>query len=104
MSDVCGRTTSELWAVTNQQCKKPYLYLALPSTARLLSWTETGPTAVGESTAEQTVLVPPAANYVCAYVALAKSPSRLTGERDRPEQTSPWSISPICPSLKPDSQ
>lgn len=69
-----GKTTSELQDVAYQQCKLPRLYLADPSTARLLSWTETGPSATGASVSENSMPVPPAARYICAYVILSDDP------------------------------
>ncbi|GAA4475353.1 hypothetical protein GCM10023170_098430 [Phytohabitans houttuyneae] len=78
-----GRPTSELWEVTGQQCRRPQPYLADPSSARLLSWTETGPTAGGESAAEHTMPIPPTAHYVCAYVILSDVRDK-NGDYSRP--------------------
>jgi hypothetical protein len=65
-------TTTELRERTNQECKRPALHPADPKTARLLSWTETGPNASGEASIEQTMPLPPHAIYVCAWVTLTE--------------------------------
>ena len=67
-----GYVTTELRERTNQECKRAALHPFDAKTARLLSWTETGPNASGEATIEQTLPLPPHATYVCAWVSLSE--------------------------------
>ena len=74
---------TELRDVTNQECKLPELHPFKTSNARLLSWTETGSNVSGEATTEQTMPVPPKAQYVCAWAILSARPAEP--REDAPE-------------------
>lgn len=66
---------TELRNVTNQECKRSELHPLNAKDARLLSWTETGANVSGEATTEQTMPVPPKAQYVCAWAILSALPT-----------------------------
>jgi hypothetical protein len=74
---------SELRTVTNQECKQPKLHPRDTRNARLLSWTETGSNVSGEAATEQTMPVPPNAQYVCAWTILSPLPTQAA--EDAPE-------------------
>ena len=74
---------SELRTVTDQECKRGELHPYNPRNARLLSWTETGSNVTGEAATEQTMPVPPTAQYVCAWTILSALPTEA--REDAPE-------------------
>jgi hypothetical protein len=74
---------TELRTVTDQECKRGELHPYNPRNARLLSWTETGSNVTGEAATEQTMPVPPTAQYVCAWTILSALPTEA--REDAPE-------------------
>jgi hypothetical protein len=75
--------TSELEIVSNQECKRPELHPLNANSARLLSWTETGANLSGDAAVEQTLSIPPKAQYVCAWAILSARPPQP--REDAPE-------------------
>lgn len=74
---------TELRTVTNEECKRGELHPLNTRNARLLSWTETGSNVTGEAATEQTMPVPPTAQYVCAWTILSPLPTEA--REDAPE-------------------
>jgi len=74
---------TELRTVTDEECKRAELHPLDTRNARLLSWTETGSNVSGEAATEQTMPVPPTAQYVCAWTILSARPTEAP--EDAPE-------------------
>jgi hypothetical protein len=78
--------TTELKMVTNEECKRPELHPRDIKTARLLSWTETGPNISGDAATEQTMPIPDNAKYVCAWAILSERPEDEQARQKAPDK------------------
>jgi hypothetical protein len=76
---------TELRMVTNVECKRPELHPRDSKTARLLSWTETGPNLSGEAATEQSMPIPDNAKYVCAWAILSERPEDERAREQAPD-------------------